>query len=121
MNVISGEIVDAAMAVHSALGPGLLESAYTACLAYELRSRGLHVEVEVPMPIVYRGVRINVGYRLDMLVEERVVVENKAAARLSPVHSAQLLSHLKLGHFKLGLLINFHELHLRNGIRRMMN
>ena len=118
---ISGQVVDAALRVHSALGPGLLESAYEACLAYELRDRGLLVRTQVPVPVAYRGVRIESAYRLDLLVEESVIVELKTATRLAPVHEAQLLSYLRLSGHRVGLLINFHELHLRNGIRRLMH
>ena len=118
---ISGQIVDAAIRVHSALGPGLLESAYEACLAYELRKRGLRVLVQHPLPVVYDGVRLDVGYRMDMLVEDTVVVDLKAVAKVLPVHEAQLLSYLKLSDRKVGLLINFHVLHLRDGIKRMVN
>ena len=121
INAISAEIVDAAMKVHSALGPGLLESAYLACLAHELRSRGLAVRLQVPLPILYEAVRIHVGYRVDMLVENVVIVELKVARRLHPSHEAQLLSYLKLAERKLGLLINFHVVHLRDGIKRMVN
>ena len=121
INAISAEIVDAAMKVHSALGPGLLESAYLACLAYELRSRGLAVRLQVPLPILYEAVRIRVGYRVDMLVENVVIVELKVVRKLHPIHEAQLLSYLKLAERKLGLLINFHVVHLRDGIKRMVN
>ena len=121
INAISAEIVDAAMKVHSALGPGLLESAYLACLAHELRSRGLAVRLQVPLPILYEAVRIRVGYRVDMLVENVVIVELKVVRKLHPIHEAQLLSYLKLAERKLGLLINFHVVHLRDGIKRMVN
>ena len=121
INAISAEIVDAAMKVHSALGPGLLESAYLACLAHELRSRGLAVRLQVPLPILYEAVRIHVGYRIDMLVENVVIVELKVVRKLHPIHEAQLLSYLKLAERKLGLLINFHVVHLRDGIKRMVN
>ena len=119
MNVRSGQVVDAAMRVHSALGPGLLESAYQQCLAYELCSRGLDVRAQVPVPIVYGGVRIDAGYRIDLLIDDVVLVEVKAVARLLPVHQAQLLSYLKLSGRPLGLLINFHVLRLKDGIRRL--
>jgi len=117
----SGQVVDAALAVHTALGPGLLESAYEACLAYELRERGLHVRKQLPLPVVYHGVRIEVGYRIDLLVDDTVVVELKTVAKLLPIHEAQLLSYLKLGEYHIGLLINFHVPHLRDGIRRMVH
>jgi GxxExxY protein len=117
----SGEVVDAAMKVHSALGPGLLESAYEACLAHELRGRGLDVLVQVPVPVVYEGFQVEVGYRMDLVVEGEVAVELKAVAQLLPVHHAQLLSHLRFSGLRTGLLINFHELHLRDGIKRIVN
>jgi GxxExxY protein len=121
MNVRSGQVVDAAMRVHSALGPGLLESAYEACLAYELRKRGLRVRRQVAMPIVYDGVTMELAYRADLLVDGVVLVELKTVAKLIPIHEAQLLSYLKLSGLRLGLLINFHELQLKNGIKRLMN
>ena len=118
---VSGTIVDAAMRVHSVLGPGLLESAYAACLAHELRQRGLKVLCEVALPVVYDGIKLDVGYRLDMLVEDAVIVELKAVEALAPIHQAQLLSYLKLSGKHVGLLINFHVLHLKDGIKRMVN
>jgi len=119
-NAISGEVVDAAMKVHSTLGPGLLESAYEACLAYELRKRGLRVRTQVPVPIAYDGLVIEQGYRMDMLVEEAVVVELKAVTKMTPVDEAQILSHLTLSHHRVGLLINFHVARLKDGIRRFV-
>jgi GxxExxY protein len=121
LNAISGEIVDSSMHVHSELGPGLLESAYRACVAYELRSRGLAVETEVALPIMYRGVRIGIGYRLDLLVERAVVVELKVVRHLHPIHEAQLLSYLRISGKQLGLLINFHVRYLKDGIKRMLH
>jgi GxxExxY protein len=120
-NVISRFILDAAFRVHTALGPGLLESAYEACLAHELREAGLKVRAQVPLPLIYKSVKLDVGYRLDLLVDELVVVEIKAVDALIPIHQAQLLSHLKLSGKKLGLLINFHVLHLKQGIKRVAN
>lgn len=120
VDTISGEVVDAAMKVHSALGPALLEKVYVRCLAYELRSRGLNVETEVAVPIVYRGVVMDVGFRIDLLVENAVIVEIKVARQLAPVHEAQLLSYLTLTDRNVGLLINFFVAHLRNGIKRMV-
>ena len=121
INDRSGQVVDAAMRVHSALGPGLLESAYIACVAYELHKRGVRVRTQVPLPVVYEGVRIELGYRVDLLVDDAVVVELKAVAKLLPIHEAQLLSYLKLSGHRVGLLINFHTPHLKNGIKRMVN
>jgi GxxExxY protein len=109
------------MEVHSALGPGLLESAYEACLIYELRCRGCEVSAQHPLPLVYKGIRIDVSYRIDLLVENAVVVELKAVDKMLPLHEAQLLSYLKLSNRKLGLLINFQVAHLRDGIKRMVN
>jgi GxxExxY protein len=118
---ITGRIINAAMKVHSQLGPGLLESAYEACLAFELRSRCMEVDAQLSLPIEYDGVRLDVGYRIDILVEEAVIVEVKAVSELLPIHKAQLLSYLKLSGKKVGLLINFHVLHLRDGIKRMVD
>lgn len=121
INQISGEIVDAAMKVHTALGPGLLESAYEGCLKHELTKRGLKVLSQVTLPVIYDGVKIDVGYRMDLLVEDAVIMELKAVERLTPLNEAQLLSYLKLSGRKLGLLINFNVEHLRNGIKRIAN
>ncbi len=117
---ISYEIIKAALKVHSALGPGLLENAYKVCLAHELRKAGFTVGVEVELPVVYDGVRMELGYRLDLLVNDLVVVELKAVDELTALHQAQLLSYLKLSQKKLGLLMNFNVLHLKNGIKRMV-
>ena len=121
INRHSRQIISAALAVHSELGTGVLEAVYEECLAYEIESRGLHVDTQLALPVVYRGRRIELGYRLDMLVENEIVVEVKAVARLLPVHKFQVLSYLRLGSHRLGLLINFHEPHLRDGIVRLVN
>jgi GxxExxY protein len=121
INDVTGQIVDAAMKVHSVLGPGLLEKAYQTCLAYELRKRGLVVRTEVPMTVTYDSVEIDLAYRIDLLVEESVVVEAKAVAKVHPIHEAQLLSQLKLSDRRVGLLINFHVPRLRDGIVRLAN
>ena len=121
VNEVSGQVVDAAIKVHTALGPGLLESAYEACLMHELEKRGLKTERQVGLPVEYDGVRIDVGYRLDLLVDNQVIVELKAVERLTRVHEAQLLSYLKLGGIHVGLLINFNVVRLRDGIKRMVN
>ena len=118
---VSGIIIGAAIDVHRALGPGLLESAYEACLAYELVERGMQVERQKELPVTYKEVNLDVGYRLDLVVNGVVVVELKAVNRLAPIHQAQLLSYLKLSGLKLGLLINFNETVLKNGIRRLAN
>ncbi len=119
-NVLTGQIVDAAVAVHRALGPGLLESVYEQCLACEIEMRGLTVSRQVVMDVVYRDLRLNGGFRMDLLVDRRVAVEVKAGERLLPIHKAQLLTYLKLSGLKLGLLINFNVLHLRDGLRRVI-
>lgn len=119
-NQVSGAVVDAAMKVHSALRPGLLESAYAVCLTHELVKRGLRVNCQAPLPVVYDGVKLEAGYRLDMLVEDTVIVELKAVEALAPIHQAQLLSYLKLSGKRIGLLINFHSLHLKDSIRRFV-
>ena len=118
---LARHVVDAAIAVHAALGPGLLESTYEACLAYELRSRGLGVRRQLALPVVYRGIRVGGAYRLDMVIDGAVVIELKTVTKLLPVHEAQLLSYLRLGDYRLGFLINFHVPLLKNGIRRMAN
>jgi GxxExxY protein len=118
---ITGEVIRAAINVHSTLGPGLLESAYRTCLYHELISRGLKVQTEVALPVSYNGVTIDVGYRIDVVVEQLVLVELKTVPRFSPVHVAQLLSYLRLGNYPVGLLMNFHVSRLRNGIRRVVN
>jgi len=120
-NQISAIILDAAIAVHTALGPGLLESAYQACLTYELSARGLKVQMQVPLPINYRGVLIDAAYRLDLVVDDLVIIELKAVERLMPIHEAQLLSYLKLSGKRLGLLINFHVLRVKDGYKRIVN
>ncbi len=111
-------IIGAAIAVHRALGPGLLESAYEACFAYELEWRGLRVERQKALPVTYRGVQIDCGYRIDLLVENEVIVELKAS-QLQPIHDAQLLSYLKLSGRSVGLLINFNVRLLKEGLRRL--
>jgi GxxExxY protein len=121
INQVSGVVVDAAMKVHSQLGPGLLESAYKACLTHELRKRGLHVATEVGLPVVYEGEKLELGYRIDLLVEGLVVIEIKCIDGIHPVHEAQLLSYLRLSGKSVGLLINFHVAHLKDGIKRMVD
>jgi len=121
INQVTGAIVNAAMKVHSVLGPGLLESAYQACLAHELRIRGLHVAGQVGLPVVCEGERLELGYRIDLLVENLVVVEIKCAEAIHPVHQAQLLSYMRLSGKHVGLLINFYVAHLKDGIKRMVD
>ena len=120
-NDITHAIVKGALKVHSALGPGLLESAYEACLLHELRKEALSVASQVSVPIVYDSVKLDVGYRLDLVVEDTVIVEIKAVESITKIHEAQILSYLKLSKKSLGLIINFNVLHLREGIKRMVN
>ena len=120
-NELSYSVVGAAMKVHRELGPGLLEKAYQECLCYEIAQLGLCVEKEVAMPLKYRGVKLECGFRMDLLVEKRLVVETKSVSELNDIHFAQLLSYLKQGDFRMGLLINFNSLILKNGIRRVVN
>ncbi len=121
LNKITEKIIGAAIEVHRALGPGLLESAYAACLVYELRQRGLNVLQEVPLPLVYKEVKLDCGYRLDILVNDAVIIEVKSVESLAPIHEAQLLSYLKLADCKIGLLINFNVKMLKQGIKRLAN
>jgi GxxExxY protein len=121
LNEISGEVVDAAMVVHTALGPGLLEHAYQACLKHELLLRDLKVLSEVGMPIKYGTATIDIGYRLDLLVEDQLIVELKAVSNIAPVHKAQLYSYLRIGDKPLGLLLNFTVKHMKDGIHRIAN
>lgn len=109
------------MQVHSLLGPGLLESAYQACLAHELRKRGHEVASQVGLPVVYDGEKIELGYRIDLIVESLVIVEVKCVEAIHPVHQAQLLSYMRLSNIRVGLLINFYVTHLRDGIKRMVD
>jgi GxxExxY protein len=117
---VATQIVDAAFAVHTTLGPGLLESVYEACLTHELAKRGLKVERQVVLPVIYDGVRVDAGLRLDLVVEENVVVELKAVQDLLPIHQAQVLTYLKLSGRRLGLLINFNTVLIRDGIKRVV-
>jgi GxxExxY protein len=120
-NQITEKIIGCAIEVHRALGVGLLESAYQECLYYDLKNLGLHVEKEKPMPVVYKEVRLDQGYRMDLVVEKKVVVEVKAVEFLTDVHKAQVLTYLRLGNYKLGLLINFHSPILTKGVKRIIN
>lgn len=120
-NEITHEVIGAAMRIHSALGPGLLESAYRACLCRELHLKNLRYQTELGLPISYLGQTTEVGYRIDLVVEEIVIVEVKAVSRVAPVHESQLLSYLRLSGLPVGLLINFHVRQLRHGITRMVN
>lgn len=121
VNDVTTEILDAAIEVHRFLGAGALESAYSLCLTQELRLRSLVVRTQVPLPLVYKGIRVDAGYRLDMLVEERVVVELKAVDRIAPVHHAQLISYLRLSGHKVGLLLTFNVPRMIDGVVRHVN
>jgi GxxExxY protein len=121
LNRTTGVVVDSSIKVHRRLGPGLLESAYQACLVYELVSRGLSVRSQVEVPIEYDGVLIDAGYRMDLLVDDEVIVELKTVTKLLPVHQAQLMSYLRLSDRRVGLLINFYVFQLRDGIKRLVN
>lgn len=120
-NEISNKIIGCAIEVHRALGPGLLESAYRECLFYELVKSNLIVEKEKPMPITYKEIKLDHGYRMDLVVDNKVVIEIKTVEAFADVHTAQLLTYLKLGNYKLGLLINFHVALLKDGIKRIIN
>jgi len=120
LNDLSHRIIGCAMKVHTALGPGLLESAYEECLCYEFSKCGLRFERQKPMPLVYESVKLDAGYRVDLLIENQVIVEVKAVEVLTDVHTAQVLTYLKLSGCKLGLLINFHVAHLRDGVKRLI-
>ena len=118
---LSNEIIGAAIRVHSTLGPGLFEEVYKACLRHELVKTGLQVSSEVPLPVLYDQVRLEIGYRMDLLVEESVILELKSVNEIIPVHKAQLLTYLKLANKELGLLLNFNTTRLSNGIVRIVN
>jgi len=118
LNKLTEQVIGAAIEVHKALGPGLLESTYEECLCRELNLRNIFFERQKPLPVEYKGLKLDCGYRLDLLVTEEVVVEIKAVSSLESIHEAQLLTYLKLGGWRLGLLINFNVSVLRNGIRR---
>jgi len=118
---IAREIVDSAIRVHTRLRPGMLESAYEACIEYELGKRSLAVKKQVPMPLQYDELTIDIGYRLDLVIEDAVVVELKSVKQLLPIHTAQLLSYLRAGDYRLGFLLNFNTVHMRDGIKRVVN
>jgi GxxExxY protein len=120
INEVTEKIIGACIEVHRALGPGLMESAYEECLCRELSLQDISFQRQVPMPVTYKGVQLDCGYRLDLLVEQKVVVEIKTVDALAPIHEAQLLTYLKLGGWKAGLLINFHVPIIKNGIRRFV-
>jgi GxxExxY protein len=120
-NDISKIIIGLAIEVHKVLGPGLLENTYQECLFYKINKAGLFVEKEKPMPVIFEEVKLDCGYRVDLLVEKKLIIELKSVESLSVIHLAQTLTYLKLGNHKLGLLINFNEILLKNGIRRVVN
>jgi GxxExxY protein len=121
INLTSEKVIGGAIQVHRCLGPGLLESTYEACLVWELQQRGLRVATQVPLPIVYGEVRLTVGYRLDLVVEDTLIVEIKAVDAILPIHKAQLLSYLRLGNKRVGLLLNFNVTRLKDGLTRVVN
>jgi GxxExxY protein len=118
---IAREIVDSAIQVHTRIGPGMLESAYEACIEYELNKRSFAVKKQVPMPLRYDSLILDMGFRLDLVVENAVVVELKSVKQLLPIHTAQLLSYLRAGDYRLGFLLNFNTVHMRDGIKRVVN
>ncbi len=120
-NEISKRIIGAAIEVHRQLGPGLLESSYEVCLAYELKQQGLKVRTQVALPVIYKEVRLKAGYRIDILVEDKVIIELKAVDFLINIHTAQLLTYLRLKDLKLGLLINFNSVRVIDGVKRIIN
>jgi GxxExxY protein len=121
LNQLSEQIIGAAIDVHRAVGPGLLESAYQACLCFELVTRGLNVERQKHLPLIYRGVTLDCSYRMDLVVDSSVIVEVKAVSRFETVHDAQMDSYLRLSNLRLGLMFNFHVYALKDGIRRRVN
>lgn len=121
VNELSNVVIGMAIEVHSALGPGLLESAYKECLFYKLQKEGFFVEKEKAMPLIFEGVKLHCGYRIDILVESKLVLELKSVEKLTDLHLAQMLTYLKLGNFRLGLLMNFNSFLLKDGLRRVVN
>ena len=120
-NELSHVVIGCAIKVHSALGPGLLESAYEACLHYELTQSGLRVEAQKPLPLVYQSVKLECGYRIDLLLEGKLIIEVKAMEALADIHFAQVLTYLRLSNLKLAMLLNFNVVHMKDGIRRVVN
>ncbi|NLJ44096.1 MAG: GxxExxY protein [Bacteroidales bacterium] len=120
-NELSNLIIGLSIDVHKSLGPGLLESSYKECLYYKLKKEGYFVEKEKPMPLIFEDVKLDCGYRIDLLIEKKVVVEIKSVEALNDIHIAQVLTYMKLGHYKLGLLINFNVVLLKEGIKRVVN
>ncbi len=118
---IATSIVHSAIKIHKALGPGLLESVYQKCLSYELRKSGLEVDCELPLPVAYESVKLDTGFRIDMVVQHTVIIENKTVEKMLPIHEAQLLTYLKLADIKLGFLLNWNVVLMKDGIKRMAN
>jgi GxxExxY protein len=121
LNDLSEKVIGCAIKIHRALGPGLLESTYEVCLVHELRKSGLKVERQVELPVFYDGIKLDAGYKLDIIVEDAIILELKSVENLLPIHEAQILTYLKLANKKLGLLINFNVTLLKNGIKRKIN
>lgn len=120
-NIISSKIIGACIKGHTQLGPGLLESSYEHCLAYELKNLGLDVQQQVALPIIYKEIKLNAGYRIDLIVEDKIIVEIKSVEVLAPIHTAQILTYLKLKDLKLGILVNFNSVKVVDGIKRVIN
>lgn len=120
-NELSNKVIGIAIKVHQALGPGLLESAYKECLSYELKKASIKIDIEKPVPLIYQDVHLECGYRIDILVENKLVIEIKSVEALNDVHLAQTLTYLKIGNYKMGLLINFNVALLKDGLRRVVN
>jgi GxxExxY protein len=120
LNLITEQILKYAFRVHTELGPGLLESSYKECLFYELNKNGIFTEKEKPLPLIYHEVKLEIGYRVDLLVEKKIIVEIKAIDTFNDIHTAQVLTYLKLSGCKVGLLLNFHTKHLKEGIKRLI-
>jgi GxxExxY protein len=121
LNQLSEQVIGCAIKVHRSLGPGLLESAYEVCLAHEMQKAGLSVKRQVPVPVIYDGLKLEAGYQLDLVIEDRLIIELKSVEAILPIHEAQLITYLKLTGIKLGLLINFNVALLKNGIKRKVN
>jgi len=121
LNELGKLIIGSAIEVHKNLGPGLLESAYETCLAYELKSKGLHLERQKPLPLIYNGLKLDCAYRLDLVVEKKVIIELKCVSSLADIHLAQIITYLKLSNLQLGYLLNFNVPYLKNGIKRVVN
>lgn len=121
LNEITGQIIAAALKVHTVIGPGLLESVYQTCVHHELQKRGFQSQTEVPLPVIYEGLRVDSKFRLDLIVENRVIVEFKCVDAPLPIHKAQLLTYLRLANLPLGLLLNFNVVHMKDGIKRILN